>query len=200
LLVTSTTCRTHPSALAGKPGHRHPNAIPPVPSRRPEREAVVFSAAWISPQRRRGAVSASDLAAPAYEWPRLVWRLVDAIPRRSGDTPAATKHEVVGPVDDAVRDGPLPRGSGAAAVAVEPASRSWRPGRPAPVVSTALSAEGLRVESVKAHYWRTPGDFAQAVSRLLLGRAAPANRRPGGPAGREFIRRRPGKPWILRSV
>jgi glycosyltransferase involved in cell wall biosynthesis len=171
----------------------YPNAIPPVPQPAgSDEEAVVFSGN-MEYHPNIGAVRFfRERIWPRLRiaWPRLVWRLVgrnpEAIRRYTGGD---ERIEVVGPVDDAVRElarsrvavVPLLAGSGTRFKILE----AWAAG--VPVVSTALGAEGLGVSSGEcAILADAPIAFAEAVSRLL---SSPELRQRIGCAGRALFER-----------
>jgi polysaccharide biosynthesis protein PslH len=152
----------------------YPNAIPFTPLPPPgDEEAIVFSGNMkyhpnISAVRFFRSEVWPLLRA---RWPGLVWRLVgknpDAVRRfTAGDS----RIQVVGPVEDAVRElararaavVPLLTGSGTRVKILE----AWAAGLP--VISTTLGAEGLPVTDGEHLLLADGGQgFAGAVTRLL---------------------------------
>jgi hypothetical protein len=169
----------------------YPNAIQlaPQPPHRDE-EAIVFSG---NMQYHPNYLAVRFFCTEVWprlreRWPSLVWRLVGKNPHAVEEfTRGDPRIEIVGPVDDAIRElarariavVPLLAGSGTRLKILE----AWAAGLP--VVSTTIGAEGLSARDgdhlVLAD---TAASFAEAVSRLL---ACPKIRREIGRAGRLLL-------------
>ena len=166
----------------------YPNAIPlcPPPARL-EEEAIVFSGNMeYHPNVSAVRFFREDVWPRLRErWPRLVWRLVGKNPGAvtqytSGDS----RIEVIGPVEDAVRElararvavVPLLAGSGTRFKILE----AWAAG--IPVISTTIGAEGLPAREDENILLADTGPvFAETATRLL---ASCALRERLGAAGR----------------
>jgi glycosyltransferase involved in cell wall biosynthesis len=169
----------------------YPNAIPWRPAPRlAEDDAVVFSGNMeYHPNTSAVRFFRREVWPRLRErWPGLVWRLLGKNSAAvSQFTSGDTRIEVVGAVEDAVRElarakvavAPLLAGSGTRLKILE----AWAAG--VPVVSTFLGAEGLPVRQGE-HLLLADGaaEFAEAVSRLL---ASKALRREVGLAGRLLL-------------
>lgn len=152
----------------------YPNALPlvPPPSRLDD-EAIVFSGNMEYHPNVSAVRFFREEVWPRLRdrWPRLAWRLV-------GKNPAAVKQyasgdsriEIVGPVDDAVRElararaavVPLLAGSGTRFKILE----AWAAG--IPVISTRIGAEGLPAREDENILLADTGPaFAETVTRLL---------------------------------
>jgi glycosyltransferase involved in cell wall biosynthesis len=176
------------------PGTRvtvYPNALPftPLPPAGDE-EAIVFSG---NMQYHPNLSAVRFFRSEVWprlraRWPELVWRLVGKNPeavRRF--TAGDSRIQVVGPVEDAVRElararaavVPLLAGSGTRLKILE----AWAAGLP--VVSTTMGAEGLPVTDGEHVLLADGGQgFAAAVTRLL---ACSSLRHRLGSAGRLLL-------------
>jgi hypothetical protein len=153
----------------------YPNAIPlPAPPPAPdEAEVIVFSGNMEYHPNRTAVRFFRREVWPLLraQHPALLWRLVGKNPLAIKEfTSGDPRIEVLGPVDDAVREiarariavVPLLAGSGTRLKILE----AWAAG--VPVVSTAIGAEGLPVrDGEHLLIADSPSAFAACVSRLL---------------------------------